>query len=136
MGVLLRIHRSRCRSGDFQDLQMRRTTLHFILDSISLLNLLLLATTGTIMRWVLPPGSGGGYGRGLRGGRDPDEIKELLGLPRHAWGDIHFTLALLFVFLILVHVLLHWTWIKTCAKSILSPSHKASCGPENGRGIE
>ncbi len=110
---------------------MKRTTWNLILDTISFLNLLSLAATGTIMRWVLPPGSGGGQGHGFRGGRDPGEVKELLGLGRHDWGDIHFTLALVFISLILVHLILHWTWIKTCGKSILFPSRQGPCDPHD-----
>jgi hypothetical protein len=113
---------------------MKRTTLNFILDSVSFVNLLLLAATGTIMRWVLPPGSGGGQGYGFRGGRGPGEVKLLLGLGRHDWGDIHFVLALLFLFLMLVHLYLHWTWIKTCGKSILFPSRRAPCDPQDKPG--
>lgn len=86
------------------------------------------------MKWVLPPGSGGGHGYGFRGGRGLGpggaQVRRLFGLDRHDWGNIHFILALLFVFLILVHIVLHWTWIKSCAKSILFPSRKASC--DNG----
>jgi len=107
---------------------MRRTTLNFTVDLISFVDLLLLGTTGAILRWVLPPGSGGGHGPGqgggFRGGRGPVEIKDLLGLGRHDWGDMHFVLALLFVCLILVHLCLHWAWIKTCGRSILSPSRQ------------
>ena len=94
-------------------------------------NLLLLAATGAIMKWILPPGSGGGHGYGFRGGRGPSsgvgQVGQLLGLGRHDWGDIHFILAVSFVSLILVHIILHWTWIKTCAKSIFFPSRKVSC---------
>jgi hypothetical protein len=56
-------------------------------------------------------------------------VKQLLGLGRHDWGDVHFILALLFLVVILVHIVLHWSWIKTCAKSILFPSHRLHCGP-------
>lgn len=112
---------------------MRRATLNFTVDLIALLDLLLLAATGAILKWVLPPGSGGGhgpgYGEGFRGGRGPVEVRELLGLGRHDWGDVHFVLALLFLFLILVHLYLHWTWIKTCGRSILSPSRQPPCSP-------
>jgi len=115
---------------------MRRTTLNFIVDLIGFVNLLLLAATGAVMKWVLPPGSGGGgggHGYGFRGGRGPGsgvgEVRQLLGLGRHDWGYVHFILALLFLSLILVHIVLHWTWIKTCAKSILFPSRKARCDP-------
>ncbi len=110
---------------------MRRTTLNFTVDLICFVDLLLLAATGAILRWVLPPGSGGehGHGGGFRGGRGPAEVKDLLGLGRHDWGDVHFVLALLFVRLILTHLCLHWTWIKTCGRSILSPSRQPPCSP-------
>lgn len=112
---------------------MRRATVNFIVDLIGFVNLLLLAATGAVMKWVLPPGSGGGRGYGFRGGRGPGpgvgQVRHLLGLGRHNWGDIHFILALLLVSLILLHIILHWTWIKTCAKSILLPLRKAPCDP-------
>jgi hypothetical protein len=117
---------------------MRRTTLNFVVDLIAFVNLLLLATTGTILKWVLPPGSGGGgggHGYGFRGGRGPGsgtgQVQQLLGLGRHDWGDIHFVLALVFVLLILLHLVLHWAWIKTCARSILFPSQRVSCDPDD-----
>lgn len=115
---------------------MRRATLNFMVDLIGFVNLLLLAATGAVMKWVLPPGSGGGgggHGYGFRGGRGLGpggaQVRQLFGLGRHDWGDIHFILALLFVFLILVHIILHWTWIKTCGKSILFPSRQVPCNP-------
>jgi hypothetical protein len=113
---------------------MRRTTLNFVVDLIAFVNLLLLATTGTILRWVLPPGSGGGgggRGYGFRGGPGSGQIQQLLGLGRHDWGDVHFVLALLFLLLILVHLVLHWTWIKTCARSLLFPVRRISCAPDD-----
>ena len=122
---------------------MRRVTLNFIVDLVGFVDLLLLAATGSVMRWVLPPGSGGGgggRGYGFRGGRGlgpgAGQVKQLLGLGRHDWGDVHFVLALLFVLLILVHIVLHWAWIKTCARSILFPSHRAPCDPGGEPGVQ
>lgn len=122
---------------------MRRTTVNFIVDLVGFVDLLLLIATGAIMKWVLPPGSGGGghgYGYGFRGGRGlgpgGGQVQQMLGLGRHEWGDVHFILALVFVLLILVHIVLHWTWIKTCAKSIVLLSRKAPCdapGEPEGR---
>jgi hypothetical protein len=114
---------------------MKRVTLNFLVDSLAFVDLLLLATTGAIMRWILPPGSGGGYGRGFRGGRPPAEVKDLFGLARHDWGSIHFALATLFALLILVHLVLHWTWIKTCGKSLLFPSPRTTCDPPDGTDV-
>lgn len=106
---------------------MTRTMRNFMIDLISFIDLLLLTVTGVILKWVLPPGSGGGHRGGLRGGRYAAEAKTLLGLGRHDWGDVHFILALLFVLLVLIHLCLHWTWIKTCGKSILLPSRNTRC---------
>jgi hypothetical protein len=114
-----------------KDILMRRTTVNFIVDAIAFVDLLCLAATGVILKFVLPPGSGGGHGYGYRGGRGPAEIKELLGLGRHDWGDVHFILSLVFIALMLLHLFLHWRWIVTCAASIFSPSRSAPCEPED-----
>jgi len=104
---------------------MKRATLNFIVDLISFCNLLGLAFTGSIMKWILPPGTGG-YGRGFRGGRGPGEIKYLWSMTRHEWGAIHFYLAVLFVTLMVVHIILHWTWIKCYFKSLFGLFEKPS----------
>ena len=86
-----------------------------ILFWTALLNGLLflsLIFTGSIMRWVLPPGSGGGgsggehLGRGFRGGRGA--VQTLWTLTRHQWGDVHFWIAAALVAFILLHLALHW----------------------------
>jgi len=102
---------------------MKRGTLNFIIDLISFINLVCLALTGFIMKYILPPGTGG-RGHGFRGGREPVQIKELLSMTRHEWGYIHFCLALLFVALMAVHIVLHWGWIKNCFKSLLGIGRK------------
>ncbi len=97
---------------------MKRTTLNFIVDLISFIDLVVLAITGFIIKYILPPGSGG-HGRGFRGGREAGEIRELWSMTRHEWGDIHFYLAVAFVILIVIHIILHWAWIKSYFKSLL-----------------
>ena len=92
---------------------MIRSAWNFIIDTVSFINLAGLAFTGTIMKYVLPPGSGG---HGFRGGRAPAEVKVFWQMTRHEWGDIHFYLAVLFVSLMIVHIVLHWSWIKNCYK--------------------
>jgi len=109
---------------------MKRATINFILDVISFVDLLCLAVTGFIMKYILPPGSGG-YGRGFRGGRGElvdEQIRDLWSMTRHEWGDIHFYLAALFVILMVVHIILHWTWIKSYFKSLLGFSQKRPAG--------
>jgi hypothetical protein len=100
---------------------MKRTTLNFVIDLISFVALLGMVVTGIIMMYVLPPGTGGG---GFRGGRGEQTAPVLLSLSRHEWGKIHYCLALLFVVLMTAHILLHWTWIKNCFKSLFGSSRE------------
>jgi hypothetical protein len=105
---------------------VRRTTLNFVIDLVSFLNLLGLAVTGFIMKYILPPGTGG-LGRGLHsGGGRGEHIKELWSMTRHEWGRIHFYLAILFIILMFVHIVLHWGWIKNYFKSLFGFSQKTS----------
>ncbi len=104
---------------------MKRGTLNFIIDLVSFINFVCLALTGFVMKYILPPGSGG-LGHGFRGGREPGQIKELLSMTRHEWGYIHFYLALLFVALMALHIVLHWSWIKSYFKALLSIGRKTS----------
>jgi len=99
---------------------MSRSPLKFILDLVSVLNLSGLIFTGFIMKYVLPPGTGG-LGRVLHGGSGRGiHIKELWSMTRHEWGSIHFYLAVVFVVLMIIHVILHWAWIKCYVKSFFS----------------
>jgi len=96
---------------------VKRSSLNFIVDLIALLNLLALAFTGLIMKYILPPGTGG-RGRQLHEGLGREHIKQLWSMTRHQWGDIQFYLAILFVVLMLLHIILHWAWIKNYLKSL------------------
>ena len=104
---------------------MKRSASNFIIDLISFINLLGLIFTGFIIKFILPPGTGGlgrelhgGLGRGFSGYGIPLEAKSLWSRTRHEWGDIHFDLAVLFIALMLLHIIMHWAWIKNYVKSI------------------
>lgn len=103
---------------------MRRSTLNFIIDLVGFVMLLGLIVTGTIMKYVLPPGTGG-RGWRLHGGRGGEHIKTLLSMSRHDWGDIHFYIAVCFVALMIVHTVLHWGWIKNYFKLLVGIRRKA-----------
>jgi len=100
---------------------VKRSTLNFIIDLLSFLNLVGLGFTGFIIKFILPPGTGG-LGRALHGGQGREHIKSFWSMTRHEWGDIHFYLALLFLALIVLHIFLHWSWIKGYLKSLLNVS--------------
>ena len=93
--------------------------MNFIVVLVAFLNLLGLAFTGFIMKFILPPGTGG-RGRELHEGLGREHIKTFWSMTRHEWGSVHFYLALLFVILMVVHIILHFNWLKNYFKSLFS----------------
>jgi hypothetical protein len=79
-----------------------KTKLNYVVDFVTLLLILAMIGTGVVIRYVLPPGSGG-HGGGERW--------LLWGLDRHEWGGLHFWLAVGLAAVMLLHVALHWKWI-------------------------
>jgi hypothetical protein len=101
---------------------MRHATVNFVVACAGFVLLLAVTTSGIIIKYVLPRGSGRRW-RGGRGGAEAGEnIRELLSMPRHQWLDIHFWLAVAFVVLVIIHILLHWSWFKSysCSKKLHS----------------
>lgn len=87
---------------------MRRNTLNYVTDAVTLLVFLAMAATGLLMEYILPPG------RGMGGGR-----AAVWGWDRHAFGDLHFYLSLTLIGLLVVHVILHWGWVCQTTRSML-----------------
>jgi hypothetical protein len=87
---------------------MRRATVNFIVDAIAFLAFVCLTVTGFVIKYAPHGRPGGGLG----------QSENWLGVPHHAWGEIHFVASVVFVVLILVHIVLHWTWIKGYIKSM------------------
>jgi hypothetical protein len=109
---------------------MKRGTLNFVVDLVGFIDLVCLILTGFIMKYILPPGTGG-RGRMLHGGGGREDIKELWSMTRHEWGYIHFWMALLFVALIALHIVLHWGWIKNYFKLIFGFGRKKPMSKAN-----
>lgn len=76
---------------------MKRTHLNFIIDAVAFVGFVLLTTTGVLMRYILPPGSG--------------HYSTIWGLDRHEWGGIHFWISMAFFSVLALHLLLHWRWL-------------------------
>jgi hypothetical protein len=115
-----------------------RGSLLFWTDLVIALTFLAMIATGSILRWVLPPGSGGGgahagagLGRGFRGGRGPLTVQSFWDMTRHEWGDVHFWIAIALVGMVLLHLALHWGWIKASTwrcliRPVLPPRWRAA----------
>ncbi len=76
---------------------MRRPTLNLLVDGAAFVGFVFLVSTGVLMRYVLPPGSG---------------TRTLVwGLDRHDWGALHFWIAGVFLAVLAIHLVLHGRWI-------------------------
>jgi hypothetical protein len=100
---------------------MQKNTLKFILDALLFVSLTSTAVVGLLLAFVIPGG-----------GNVPHEEKLFLGLHRHTWGDIHLTLALIFLGALVVHIILNWSWIVGSAQKYFGERWKqflwALCG--------
>lgn len=76
---------------------MKRSKVNLIVDVLAFIGFVWLTTTGVLMRYLLPPGSGHG--------------SSIWSLDRHQWGSIHFWLSVVFFSILAVHLTLHWKWI-------------------------
>jgi len=74
-----------------------RTATNYWIDLVSLLVMVGLAVTGGLMYFVLPPGTGHSH--------------TLFGMGRHDIGRIHFYLAVACTALLVLHLVLHWSWV-------------------------
>lgn len=81
---------------------MKRYTITLLVDSVSFVGFVLLTSTGVLLHYLLPPGSG--------------RSSSIWGLNRHEWGDIHFYIAIIFFGVLSVHLFLHWRAILNLVK--------------------
>jgi hypothetical protein len=77
---------------------MSRTILNFLLDTLLLLTFVSSAVTAVIVRFVFPPGT-------------QADGWMLWGSSYDAWVGFWFNLLAALALMILVHVMLHWSWV-------------------------
>lgn len=97
---------------------MKRNTLNFAVDGLTLIGMLAMIATGVLLRYILPPGSRGGGGLSV------------WGWTRHDWGDLHFWAAVGLGVLLLVHVALHWKWVCITIQRWLQNRDERSRAPQ------
>ena len=107
---------------------IRRSTLNFLVDVLTLLAIFIMIATGLAIRFVLPPGTGGRHGEGGL---------LLWGLGRHDWGDVHFWTSVALGVLLVVHVALHWSWVCAMVQRFLggTDTDQPGAGRRNAYGI-
>ena len=96
---------------------MKRVKLNFIIDVVAFAGFVVLTTTGVLMRYILPPGSG--------------HYSTIWGMDRHEWGGIHFWMSVMFFSILAFHLILHWRWIV----SVVTGRPREGSGLRAGLGI-
>lgn len=76
---------------------MKRSTLISLIDIVAFTAFLFLTSSGILIRYMLPPGSG--------------RWSEVWGMTRHQWGDVHFWISLVFFAVLALHLLQHWRFV-------------------------
>ncbi len=88
--------------------------INLTIDAIMLVLLMAISGLGLLMKYVLLPG----FKRNEVYGKDVELY--FWNLTRHDWGEIHFWLSLAFLFLLLLHIILHWKLILGIFRRMLS----------------
>jgi hypothetical protein len=99
---------------------MKRVKVNAIVDMTALGMLLLSVFTGIIPWTVLPSGGGG-----PRSGQEAAHAL-FLGLQRDMWRDLHTYASFAFVGLMIIHLLLHWRWIR-CIPRFFAGNTSTAC---------
>lgn len=76
---------------------MKKSSQNYLIDLLGFMCFVFLASTGVIMHYILPAGSGHDLG--------------IWGLSRHDWGAIHFWISVAFFGVMALHLIWHWKWI-------------------------
>lgn len=90
---------------------MKRTSWNVAVDVLSFAAFVLLTSTGILVRYALPPGSGALHGPGTGRLAAQRPVTLLWGLTRHEWGAVHFWIAVVFLAVLALHLTLHWRWL-------------------------
>jgi hypothetical protein len=86
---------------------MKKSDWQYLVDTLLFICIIGIAFIGILMGLALP-----------KGPQALESSKYFLGLHRHQWGNIHFYLSIAFVCLVVIHLLLSWSWIKGKARQI------------------
>jgi hypothetical protein len=76
---------------------MKRASLISLIDIVAFIAFLFLTSSGILLRYLLPPGSG--------------RWSEVWGMTRHEWGEVHFWISVFFFAVLAFHLLQHWRFV-------------------------
>jgi hypothetical protein len=76
---------------------LKRTSVNFYIDLLAAASFVGMIATGYILFFALPPGT--------------NKSLSLWGWTRHQWGQIHFSVSVGLLAVLLAHLALHWQWV-------------------------
>ena len=91
--------------GAVKEMIKKKAELNLIIDGLLLLCIAAIVGIGLLIKYVLVPG----YLRWEIYGRNVEMF--FWGLDRHQWGTIHLVIGIVFLALLILHVVLHWSMI-------------------------
>lgn len=97
---------------------MKKAKLNLVIDALLLLCTAAIVGIGLLMKYVLVPG----FKRWEIYGRNVELY--FWSLNRHEWGTIHLVIGYAFLFLLVLHIILHWSLIVSIYKKLI-PSQAA-----------
>lgn len=93
--------------------KVKKTDWKYLVDTLLFICIVGIAFIGFLVGLVMPEGP-----------QESSSSKYFLGLHRHQWGNIHFYLSITFVCLVVIHLILSWSWIKGKARQLFKRAWK------------
>jgi hypothetical protein len=90
---------------------MKKVKQNAIVDLLAVISFIPLFISGMVL-FRFWPSFGGGY----HGGRNPEFVTQVLGLSHQNWVFIHDWSSLIFTLLVVLHLILHWRFMKNIGK--------------------
>ncbi|MFZ7101806.1 MAG: DUF4405 domain-containing protein [Peptococcaceae bacterium] len=89
-----------------------KNVINYCLDIILVLSVVVTLASSYILWFVLPRGSGAHFGMcASQGTGIGGNYYNVLGMSRYMWVDIHNWVSVILLGIIIVHIVMHWSWV-------------------------
>jgi len=92
---------------DERSFKMKKTDWKYLVDTLLFISVAAIILIGILIGLFL-----------AHGPNVPESEKYFLGLHRHQWGNIHMYISIFFVIILILHLILCWSWIKGKARQL------------------
>jgi len=83
-----------------------KNKLNYLVDFLAFFSFLITGITGLVLFFFLP------------GGVPQGRYQEFLGILKSSWSFVHDWSGIIFMVLVIIHFVLHWSWIVAMSKNI------------------